>query len=381
MGRRRGLLGFFAVILTLTAVVGLLDSGKTVAGFSLAAGVLVVELVLVVIHRTKPERQPIVDTIEGVVEYVGLEDEEDPRQSEAVHARWFVGEQRLHIPPHWQSRLPIGQRVRLRIARPPGERLAFVLGIEGAASADLERARGLPPAPAEQPFLLLVVVTTGLVAIPGLLIAAAQFSFGTSSVAEGLSTLSATTVRERVGALAEVERVGLPARGAVRIDDATVLPRAWITDPPGEAAWAVLSSAGRDRLTAMLEAKHGRKVGGIPKPDEASEPVSLRPDDVLVWRRADLHESQSPTGRPGDQVLVWLGRRKPLELVRTELDPGQPPLVRAREEAENLAFATGCLLLGFSALPVFILTIVAIGRGRMARARFQDRAEQAYALT
>ncbi|MBV1859081.1 MAG: hypothetical protein KUG77_11775, partial [Nannocystaceae bacterium] len=144
---------------------------------------------------------------------------------------------------------------------------------------------------------------------------------------------------------------------------------------------AVLSSQGRDRLTTALETRHGRKAGGIPKPNEASDPVSLRPTDVLVWRRAELNETRGPTGRPGDQVLVWLGRHKPLEVVRTATDPGDPPLLRAREQAKNLAFATGSLLLGIGAFPVFVLTLVAVARGRSSRTRFQDRARKTYATT
>lgn len=375
------MLGFFAVLFTLTTVLGLLDGGKIIAGFSLAAILLLVEFVLAIVHRTKPHRQPTVDVVEGTVEFVAFEDDEDTRQSEAPHARWFVGEQRLHVPPHWQHLLVDGEHVRVRVARPPGERLAFVLGIDGKANVDFERARGLPPAPAEQPILLLILVTTGLIAVPGLLIGAAQFTFGESSVDEGLSSLAAVTVSEQVGTLADVERLGLPQRGTLIIQDATVLPREWVVDPPPEAAWAVLSSDGRARLTATLETKHGRKLGGIPKPDETSEPVSLLPGDVLAWRREELQETRGPTGRPGDQVLVWLGRQKPLELVRTASDPGEPPLLRAREQAENLAFATGSLLLGLGVFPVFILTFAAVARGRGARARFQHRALRANALT
>lgn len=369
------------MLFTLTTVFSLLDGGKIVPGFALAAVLFVAEVVLAVIHRTKPERQPTIDILEGVVEFVAFEDDEDMRQSEAPHARWFVGEQRLHVPPHWQPQLAAGELVRVRVARPPGEPLAFLLGIDGKVSADFERSAGLPPAPAEQPFLLLLAVTTGLIALPGLLIGAAQFAFGESSAAQGLSALSAVTVPEQAGSLAEVERLGLPDRGTVRIQDATVLPREWVVDPPAEAAWAILSSAGRDRLTAKLETKHGRKAGGIPKPDEASNPVSLHPEDVLAWRRADLNETQGPTGRPGDQVLVWLGRHKPFEVVRTGSDPGDPPLLRAREQAENLAFATGSLLLGLCAFPVFMLTLVTVVRGRAARSRFEDRARRTYGLT
>lgn len=375
------MLGFFAVILTLTAVFRLLEGGRVILGFALAASLLVLEIVLAIVHRTKPERQPTVDILEGVVEFVAFEDDDDARQSEAPHARWFVGEQRLHVPPHWQRQLTDGEPIRVRVARPPGEQLAFLLGIDGKVSADFERSRGLPPAPAEQPFLLLIAVTTGLIAIPGLLIGAAQFTFGESSATEGLSTFSAVTVSEQVGTLAEVERFGLPDRGTVRIQDATVLPREWVVEPPAEAAWAVLSSEARDRLTATLEAKHGRKAGGIPKPDEASDPVSLHPGDVLAWRRADLNETQGPTGRPGDQVLVWLGRHKPFEVVRTGSDPGDPPLVRARGQAENLAFATGSLLLGLFVFPVFMLTLVTVARGRAARAQFDDRVLRTYAVT
>lgn len=362
-------------------MLGLLDAGKIVAGFTLAAVLLVAEIVLAVVHQTKPERQPIVDILEGIVEFVAFEDDDDARQSEAPHARWFVGEQRLHVPPHWQRQLVDGEHVRIRVARPPGDALAFVLGVDGKASADFERSRGLPSAPAEQPFLLLIAVTTGLIAIPGLLIGAAQLTFGESSAVEGLSALSAVTVSEQIGTLAEVERLGVPDHGTLIIQDATILPREWVVDPPADAAWAVLSSNGRDRLTAALEAKHGRKAGGIPKPDEASNPVSLRPGDVLIWRRAELNETRGPTGRPGDQVLVWLGRHKPLEVVRTESDPGDPPLLRARKQAENLAFAIGSLVLGLCALPVFLLTLVAVVWGRAARARFQDRAQRTYAIT
>ncbi|MBV1859479.1 MAG: hypothetical protein KUG77_13790, partial [Nannocystaceae bacterium] len=172
----------------------LLDGGKVIAGFSLAAVLLVAEVVLAIVHRTKPERQPTVDIVEGRAEFVAFEDEDDARQSEARHARWFVGQQRLHVPPHWQHLLVDGEHVRVRVARPPGERLAFVLGIDGKANARFERSRGLPPAPAEQPVLLLILVTTGLIAIPGLLIGAAQFAFGESNATEGLSTLSAVTV-------------------------------------------------------------------------------------------------------------------------------------------------------------------------------------------
>lgn len=375
------MLALLAVVFTLTVVVGLLDSGRILAGFSLAAIVLVAEVVLAVVHRTKPERQPTVDILEGALEFVAFEDDDDEHQSEAPHARWFVGEQRLHVPPHWQGLLEHGERVRVRVARPPGETLAFLLGIDDRASADFERSRGLPPAPAEQPFLLLIVVTTGLVALPGMLIGAAQFAFGEAGVVEGLSSLSAVTASERTGTLAEVERGGLPEQGMVKILDATVLPRELIVDPPAEAAWAVLSSDGRDRLTAALEAKHGRTAGSIPNPDESSDPVSLSPADVLAWRREDLHETRGPTGRPGDQVFVWLGRHKPLDVVRTDSDPGDPPVLRAREQAENLAFATGSLLLGLIAFPVFMLTFVTVGRGRTARAQFQDRADRAYAVT
>ncbi|MGH1343563.1 MAG: hypothetical protein ACRBN8_18545 [Nannocystales bacterium] len=362
-------------------MLSLLDGGKVVAGFSLAAVLLIAEVILAVVHRTKPQRQPTVDILEGTVEFVAFEDDEEPRQSEAPHARWFVGEQRLHVPPHWQHLLAHGERVRVRIARPPGERLAFVLGIDGRANVDFERSRGLPPAPAEQPVLLLLALTTGLIVVPGLLIGAAQFAFGDSKPAEGLAALSAVAAGEHIGTLAEVERVGLPEQGTVTIRDATVLPREWVVDPPAEAAWAVLSSEGRDRLTTMLETKHGRKAGGIPKPDEESEPVALGPADILLWRRAELHETRSPTGRPGDQVLVWLGRHKPLELVRTQTDPGAPPLVRAREQAENLAFATGSLLLAMCVFPVFLLTFGAIVWARSARARFRARALRTYGVT
>ena len=79
--------------------------------------------------------------------------------------------------------------------------------------------------------------------------------------------------------------------------------------------------------------------------------------------------------------MVWLARRKPVELVRTHTDDGNPPLVRAREQAENLAFATGSLLLAVGAFPVFVLTLVAVVRGRSARTRFSDRVLRTYAST
>lgn len=381
LGRRRGALACLVIIAALIAAVSLLEGGHTVASFSLTALILVIEGVFVFRHRTKPERQPIVDTIEGLVEFVSAEDEEDSRFTEAMHARWFVGQQRLHVPPHWQRHMVHGERTRLRLARPPGESLAFVLGIDGRASADFERAQGLPPAPDAQPVLVLVVVTTGLLTVVGLLIGALQFSLGDSSLGDGFSTLSATIAKEQTGTLADIERIGLSHRGAVKIQDATVLPSEWIIDPPAGAARAVLSTSGRDRLTAMLETKHGREIGEIPTPGETSEPVSLQPADVLVWQRADLHETRSPTGRPGDQVLVWLGRRRPLEFIRTDSDPVGPSLARAREQAGNLAFATGCVLLGTSATPLFLLTIFAVARARRSRAQFRARAERAYAVT
>jgi hypothetical protein len=366
LGRRRGTIAFFVVLLALSAAGSLLERGDVVLGLGLGATILLLEVVFAVVHHTRPERTPIIDVIEGTV---SIEEESD-----VPHGRWFVGEQRVHLPPHWSPGLPEGQHVRLRVARPPGEAMAFALAIEGRYSADFERARGLPPAPANQPVLLLVLATALLIVGPGLLIGGLQFAFGSSSPRQGLAALSAMAASPAEGTVADFEAEGLPDAGRVRVTDATVLPLKWIVDAPEDAGWAVLSEGGRARVAAQLEAQLGRKVGGIPKPDEPVTPVALATADVLAWRRVDLHESDSDTGRPGNQVMVWLARRKPFDAVRVD---GETTL-RGPTDAENLAFATGALLLALLALPALLVSGVLVMRSRVRSRTFDGDVSRAY---
>ncbi len=343
----------------------MLQRGNVALGLGIGVLVLVLEVALAIVHRTRPERQPIIDTIEGVVE---LEDESD-----IPNARWFVGEQRVHLPPHWHDGLAPGVGARVRVARPPGESIAFALAIDGYRSVDFERAQGLPTAPPARPVTILLLVTATLLAVPGLLIGAVTFGFGTARPSDGFSALKALAEDAREGTTATFDQ-DLPPQGRVRITDATILPRALLTEAPEHAGWAVLSATGTTRLRTEFETRFGRKVGGIPKPDETTEPVSLEPADVLVWRRVDTHEQSGPTGRPGNQVMVWLARDKPFEAVRFDGEP----VLRAPANAENLASAAGFLLLGLLALPVLVLTGITIGRRRAAEARFLERVSETY---
>ena len=137
-----------------------------------------------------------------------------------------------------------------------------------------------------------------------------------------------------------------------------------------------MSPQGRDRLVAEREAEHGRKLGGIPKPDESSNPARLHSNDVLAWRRADLHETFGPTGRPGDQVMVWLARRRTFVAVKTTADTDG--LLRGRVRSEQVAFALGCVVLGLLALPVLLLTLLSnLARGS-ARKTFDKRVQSTY---
>lgn len=366
LGRRRGLVAFLAVIVLLTIATALLDRGDVLLGLGLGAAVLLAEVAFALVHHTRPERTPIVDTIEGLVE---VEEE-----SEVPHGRWFVGPQRVHVPPHWTSAFPGGAHVRVRVARPPGESLAFALAIEGRFSADFERARGLPPAPDEQPLLSLLLATAAVIAVPGLLIGAVQFGLGEAGVDAGVGALASMAAEPREGTVVDIERDGVPSEGRVVITDATVLPRTWLTEAPEDAGWAVLTEAGRTRLTAELETRVGRRVGGIPRPDETTTPVTLGAEDVLLWRQADLGEGDGPTGRPGNQVMVWLARRKRVEAVQTNA-----AILRGPEDAQNLAFAAAAMLLGLLAMPVLLWTGIALARNRARRVGFEARVSRAYA--
>ena len=83
------------------------------------------------------------------------------------------------------------------------------------------------------------------------------------------------------------------------------LHRERIVDPPGggQVGCAWLGGSQPPGLGARSQAR--KKGGGIPQPGEVSAPVSLHRDDRLVCRRADLHETQGPTGRAGTKF--WCG--------------------------------------------------------------------------
>lgn|GEM_PF-2452583 len=357
------------LVFALTAVISFFEGGRIMAGFVLAAVIAIIEAVLLVVHYRQPERTPVAEVIEGRASY-------DP-EPEEWQSRWSVGDTPVHLPPHWYARMQEGEHLRVRVARPPGETLALALAIEGKCSADFERARGLPVAPAKHPVLSLVFISAALVVGVAAVIGGSTAAFGDATLDQALPTLHAVAEGEVRATTADVEQHGLPRCGILIVEDATVLPRTLVVDAPPDATWALLSTRGRARLTALREAKAGRRIGQIPKPDERSDPVTLDANDVIAWRSADDHETLGPTGRPGDQMLVWLSRSKPFELV--VLDHANARAVLSdRDDAENLAFATACVLLGFAALPVFLLTLASIAHRRTSASRFADQAQSVY---
>lgn len=339
-----------------------MNQGMLWPGVVLISAALAVELALSIREQRRPEREPLLDTLRGVYR--------------AEEAGRFVGGQAVDVPAHWLRLIKEGQTLRLRIARPPGEAVAFVLAIEGVASADDDHRRGITAAPVAPPFSAVLLAASALIVAAGVTIGVGVFGLGDTALRDGWGITSAVTTGELHATSAEVQSHGHPAEGILVISDATVLPRNLVSNGP-TAAWVVLSPAGRERLVAEREAKHGRKLGGIPTPGERTTPVELQPEDVLAWRIADLHEDIPDTGRPGDQVMVWLARQRPFAAVATPAT-SEGRVLLGRRRSEEVATAIGFMVAGLAALPVFILTLVSTLGRRSAQARFDKRVQTAY---
>lgn len=368
-----GLTTLFVAGLTAIGADGLVARGNMLGGLALAVGGFIVVVAAVWHFSQRPQRPPISALVEGVVEH----DEDDNGSHDFV-----VGEQRVTLPPHWYQHLEPGSRRSIRIATPPGEAVGVVLAIDGLASATFERDNKLGPWPTFDPRVMIGLVLTAL-ATAFSLFNLMTFAPDDVSLADGLAAVPAATVPELVyettpTALSEA----LAAPGTVSIGAATLIPTQYIRDSPVAAGWVLIDDATRARLIEVrknMAATARSKPGTVTLP--VTPPLDLAVGDIAAYIHQRPGTQLGESGRPGDQVLLWLSRSREFSGMRLREPSDSPLWLWPQERANALVLAGLSTFIGAVSLPTLLILVLLFARRRSQRRHFRTKVAQLYANT
>ncbi len=375
-----GMGAIFIAGVAFIAVDGLFSRGSMLTGAAVSVAAVLAVVAMVVYFVRRPERAPLVSVLEGTVVY---------SQDDGETYFWFVGDQRVSFAPHWARYFETGTHRRVRVATPPGERVGVVVAVDGLASATFERDGGLRGWPTLHPGLLVGIVTAAFATAFSLL-NLLTFSADDVTIEDGLNAIPAAFAPEAAFVHAPaVLSDALDSPRAIRITKATLVPTDYVRNAPPEAAWVLIHDATRahwiEQRKALAEAEeeerrqHRELHGPRRITQRKTVPIHLAPGDAVAFVRRIPGEELGESGRPGDQVMLWLAREREFVGVRFRGESGPPWLLWPEARANALSLGGISTLLGVVSGPALGLLLLVLGIRLSQRRRFGARVARHYA--